>query len=282
MDQEHKELIKELNVPIIAQRDKDPVIVTRKSLTDAEKYNILLQYSQGIPIKTIAAEVGRDTHSISSLIDQTISALSSVKETNDLLKVQCTADFQKIQGTTPTKFLSSEFLHAIPEFAEVYAYYYAQTGDNKFSLQQSQLDKGIPFRMPKQTKDYVLRVRGQYLRDIPQVKRYIKEIQDRRIQEYRIEKPQVQMELVHQVEELKEAAAKEPRQRGNLLKAIELLGRTIGAFTDRVEVEEVNAKSGLQMILEKARKEVLDATPAGYSIEDIEEDDGDTEEAGSD
>lgn len=259
--------------------DRNSSVVVRKPLSDSEKYQILLQYSQGIPVSTIASAVSRDTRDIQTLIDTTITSLASVKETNDLLKVQCTADFQKIQGTTPTKFLSSDFLRLAVERAEIYAYYYAQTGDNKFSLEQSQLDQGINNRVPKLTRDYILRVRGQYLRDIPQVKHYIKDIQDRRIQEYRLEKPQIQMELVNQIEELKEVSAKDVKQRGNLLKAIEMLGRTIGCFTDRVEVEETDAKSGLSIILEKARKEVLNATPAGYSIEDVKKDGDDASDS---
>ena len=47
----------------------------------------------------------------------------------------------------------------------------------------------------------------------------------------------------------------EPRQRGNLLKSLEMLGRTIGSFTDRVEVEETDAKSGLDILMEKIKDE---------------------------
>ncbi len=245
-------------------------VVVRKPLSDEDKFRILTQYSQGIPVQTIASSFNRDKADVQNLIDTMAISLSSVKETNDLLKVQCTADFQRIQGTTPTRFLSSDFLHKAVESAEIYAYYYAQTGDNKFSLEQAQLDQGINNRVTKLTKDYILRVRGQYLRDIPQVKRYIKEVQDRRIKEYHLEKPQIQMELVNQIEELKEVCTKDVRQRSNLLKAIEMLGKTIGAFTERIEVEEVDAKSGLQLILEKAKREVLEGTTSGYSIEDVD------------
>jgi len=132
-------------------------------------------------------------------------------------------------------------------------------------LQQSGFDIGIPQNLSKVTKDYLFKIRGQFLRDIPYVKQYIKEDQDRKIAEYRVEKPQIQMDLVGQIEELKEVVVDDPRQRPNLLKAIEMLGRTIGAFTDRVEVEETDAKSGLEIILERAKREAAGT----YTIEDV-------------
>jgi hypothetical protein len=49
-----------------------------------------------------------------------------------------------------------------------------------------------------------------------------------------------------------------------------MLGRTIGAFTDRVEVEETDARSGLSIILEKAKREAKGITSGSYTIEDSE------------
>lgn len=260
MDKEHEGMLKEM---------RKASVVIRQPLSDQEKYQIISKYSVGIPVEEIASGVSRDTKVIQEFILQTLNGMNSVKETNDLLKVKCTADLNRIQGTTPTRFLTADFLQKLEDSAEIYAYYYAQTGDNKFSLEQAGLTSGLAVRMPKQTKDYILRIRGQFIREIPSVKKYIQEVQDKRIQEYRCEKPQVQMELVTQIEELKEVVVDDPKQRGNLLKALELLGRTIGAFTDRVEVEEADAKSGLQIILEKARKEAMGS--GTYEITDVED-----------
>lgn len=267
MDKEHALMLKEI---------KQSSVITRKPLTDGEKFQILKKYTEGIPVTEIASSVSRDTSEINSQITQMLNGLTAVKDTNDLLHVKCTSDLRKAQGATPTRFLSADFLYKLETSAEIYAYYYAQTGDNKFALEQAGLDGGTTIKMPKQTRDYIFRIRGQYIRDIPSVKKYIQEIQDKKIAEYKCEKPQVQMELVTQIEELKEVVADDPRQRGNLLKALELLGRTIGAFTDRLEVEEADAKSGLQLILEKARKEAMG--PGTYSITDVENPEGEEEE----
>lgn len=267
MDKEHEGMLKEM---------RKASVIVRKPLEDSEKYQIISKYSEGVPLEEIALGVSRDTRVVQELILQTLNSMNSIKETNDLLKVQCSSDLRKVQGATPTRFLSADFLQKLEDSAEIYAYYYGQTGDNKFSLEQAGLASGLSIRMPKQTRDYILRIRGQYIREIPSIKKYIQEIQDKKIQEYKCEKPQVQMELVSQIEELKEVVVNDPRQRGNLLKALELLGRTIGAFTDRVEVEEADARSGLQIILERARKEAMGS--GTYEITDVEETDGETDE----
>jgi hypothetical protein len=244
------------------------VIVRKKqeALTDAEKYKILLAYAEGIPVHTIATQVSRDKQFISSFIQSTITSMVAIKETNVLINSTCTADINRMQGKSPAKFITTAFLALIDEQAEPYAYYFAQTGDNQFSLIQTGLDVGIARNVKKTTKDYIYRIRGQFLRDIPLVKSIIRSEQDKRIADYQIEKPLVQMELVHQVEQLKEVVVDDPRQRSNLLKAIEMLGRTIGAFTDRVEVEETDAKSGLDILMTRIKSEVKETTV--YAKED--------------
>ena len=39
-----------------------------------------------------------------------------------------------------------------------------------------------------------------------------------------------------------------------------MLGRSIGAFTDRIETQETDAKSGLEILMERAKSEVGEVT----------------------
>jgi len=233
---------------VIVRKPKPP-------LTDQEKYQVILKYSEGVPVTQIASEVSRDIGIINKLISKTHNGMTAVKETNALLQATHKGAVTQYYGKNPSKFITTAFLAEIDTLAEIYAYYFAQTGDNRFALIQSGMDMGIPKNMRKNTKDYVYKIRGQFLRDIPQVKDIIKLVHDKRIKEYHIEKPQIQMELVAQIEELKEAVKDDPKQRVNLLRAVEMLGRTIGSFTDRVQVEEVDAKSGLEILMERAKGE---------------------------
>lgn len=234
--------------------------IKREPLTDAEKYKVLKDYSTGIPEAEIAKSLGREKGSLSSLIQGTLKDMNTIRETNLMVNSSCSADIARMIGKNPTKFLTPSFLNLAEKNAEAYAYYFAQTGDNKFALIQSGLDIGISKNVAKITKDYVYRIRGQFIRDIPVVARMIREDQDRRIKEYHIEKPLVQMELVHQIEELKEIVVDTPTQRSNLLKAIELLGRSLGAFTDNIKYEETDATKGLEILMQRATKEAKDVT----------------------
>ena len=243
-------------------KDKPRTIIRKKviPLTDAEKYKVLKDYSLGIPIAEIAKELGRDKKALSKFIQGTLKDMNTIRETNVLVNTSCSAEIKRAIGKNPTKFLTPSFLSLAERNAEAYAYYFAQTGDNKFAIIQSGLDIGISKNVAKVTKDYVYRIRGQFLRDIPIVSKLIRDDQDRRIQEYHIEKPLVQMELMHQIEELKEIVVNEPRQRNNLLKAIELLGRSLGAFTDNIKYEETDAKTGLEILMERAKGEAKEVT----------------------
>ena len=255
---------KDNSCPVTASADSTPPtsgVILRKQkeqLTDGEKYTILAQYGDGVPTADIARAVSRDKKEISNFIQSHLKAMNTVRETNDLIVGTHTLALNLQMGKTPTKFLTSSFIALLETNAEQYAYFYSQTGDNKFSLQQSGLDVGIAKNLKATTKEYVYRIRGQFIRDLAPVKKIIQLEQDRRISEYRIEKPQIQMELVNQIEELKELTVNDVRQRVNLLKAIEMLGRTIGSFTDRVEVEETDAKSGLEILMAKVKGEIYE------------------------
>lgn len=238
---------------------KKSVAIKRTPLDNAQKYEILKAYAEGVSVADIAKGVSRDTQDISKFIQTTLKGMNTIRETNDLIVTKNNPNLLKNQqGPAPTKFITPSFLSAIETQGNQYAYYFAQTNDNKFALEQSGLDVGLPAKLKKTTRDYVYRIRGQFLREIPEIHTYLKDDMERRCKEYSIEKPQVQMELMHQIEELKELSVNDTRQRSNLLKAIEMLGRSIGAFTDRVEVEETDARSGLEILMQKAKDEVYE------------------------
>jgi predicted DNA-binding protein YlxM (UPF0122 family) len=257
-----------------AQSTPAPKTILRKApkpLTDAEKFQILSEYSSGVSIDALAERFNVSDTAVKNLINTTKNSLAAVQETNRLITTSSKPTYLPFVKPAQEKFLNQDFLEALEEKAEVYAYFFAHTGDNKFALAQAGLDKGIGTPMPLTTQDYIRRIRGEYIRNIPDIKAYIREIQDKKIEEFRIGKPELQMELVGQIEQLKEVVSYEPRQRGNLLKAIELLGRTIGAFVDRLEVEEVDAKSGLQILMERAKREASNGkeiTKGSYTVED--------------
>ena len=244
-------------------------VIKREGLTDAQKYKILSDYSNGVSVRDISKEMGRDRKYISNFIQQTLKGMNTVRETNDLIVGTSATKMTMQKGINPTKFLTSDFLSLIETNGEAYAYYFGKTNDNTFALVQSGLNKGIAPNLKKQTKDYVYRIRGQFLRDIPEIKAIIKEERDKRVKECNVEKAHVQIDLLTQIEELKELCVDDSKQRVNLLKAIEMLGRTIGAFTDRVETVETDARSGLEILMERVKQENSGDVPIYEQKEDI-------------
>lgn len=89
-------------------------------------------------------------------------------------------------------------------------------------------------------------------------------LKEARVEDIKASKQIVQHELINQVEQLKEAVARgsNPSTRGHLLRALELLGKTVGAFEDRLTVTNENAAESLDRLLEMAKAEVR-ALPAG-------------------
>lgn len=226
----------------------------KQELSDEENYKVLKLYGEGVPTSEIAKSVSRDVSTVKKIINKHLDAMNSVRETN-IMAQGCTEYQMKARGTNPTKFLTQSFLDKLEDGAEIYAYYFVQTGDNKFSLENAGLDVGISRNVPKNTKEYIYRIRGQFIRNIPSIASYIKQEQDALMERLDVQKPHVQRELLNQIEELKILSVDDPRQRTNLLKAIEMLGKTVTAFTDSVRMEEANAKTGLEILMERVKKE---------------------------
>ena len=73
-------------------------------------------------------------------------------------------------------------------------------------------------------------------------------------------KARVQTELIDQIEQMK--ASGSSKNRMAMMRAIELLGKTVGAFVDRVEVREVNPNDALDQLIEMAQEaQITEVSP---------------------
>ena len=101
------------------------------------------------------------------------------------------------------------------------------------------------------------------------VSKYITELREKKIENVIVSKGLVQSELVDQVTQLKEITSNDGttiQQRSQLLKAIELLGKSVGAFSENIKVETVDPGQALDKLIDMAKIESV------YSIEELEED----------
>ena len=109
-------------------------------------------------------------------------------------------------------------------------------------------------------KPSYVQILGTYLSQKPNLKSYISQLQTNKELELNITRDMVQSELVTQILQLKDRLASNTNNRqldrGYLLKAIELLGKSVAAFTDRVEVQEVDPKKALDTLIEMAQSDI--------------------------
>jgi len=245
----------------LATSNKTKSILIRKKLrtiedlSDAEKYELLTMYNVGTSHKELAAHFNVPKNTTLQFIHKQFSAITNAHETNTLMTSEMNHDPLK-----RSRNINEEFLRKINEdgAAMEYAYYFAKTGDNRLSLKQTGLDVGI-IKAKGQHDNSVLsayRLRGIYLRSLSEVSKEIQKIRDDQLRDNPITKSYVQSLLVDQVQEMRESVVDDARNRSNLLKAIDLLGKSIGAFVERIEVHEVDADAALDTLIEMSKSNI--------------------------
>lgn len=228
------------------------------NLSPAEKYRILELYKEGISYTQIGSELGVTKSTCKQFIHTELRNLNNIHETNSLITTQL-----NVSPRYDTKELHKDIQDLLEDGAgNIYAYYFAHTGDNLLSLKESKLDLGIvkPKGNVTTSVTAAYRLRGMYLREIAQIKQEIERIREEKFRDNPVTKPYVQSLLIEQIEELKELAVDNIRLRGNISRNIELLGKSIGAFVEKVEVQEISPDQAIDTLIamSKAEYEITD------------------------
>jgi len=180
------------------------------------------------------------------------------------------------------KFLAklSKEDEALSEAEQTYAWVFVHTGDNNDALEKAGLDVGLIPNMEeyptaqglrkKRNPEHEinlqngLRLRGYYLRSKKNVKEYIQALRERKLEDINIDKGYIQSQLVTLIEQLKEEG--DVKQRNNLLKAIEMLGKTVpGTFSETINVAEVRPDEALDRLLELTKADISKPKAIGLS-----------------
>jgi len=150
--------------------------------------------------------------------------------------------------------LSDDTTEILTQQEIMYCYLFVNTGSNELALKESGLDKCLKDKTPVR-----LQYLGMYIRNKPNIQLYIKSLREDQLQHLDASKQLVQKEIITQIEQLKEivsTGSSSVSDRTNLIKSIELLGKTCGAFEERVRVTKVSAADALDELLEMAKAEV--------------------------
>jgi hypothetical protein len=154
----------------------------------------------------------------------------------------------------------------LTEKEQSYAWIYTFTGDNMKALKQSGLAEGLLLhgklkesdgtpRLEPVSFQNAAKIRGFYLRSKDNIKEYIISLRERKLEDLKIDKGYIQSVLVDQIEALKEEV-EDKSNRAQLLRSVELLGRTCNAFTETIRIEEIRPDQALDTLLDLAKKEV--------------------------
>ena len=193
--------------------------------------------------------------------------LNIVRQSNALVNNQRIQE--KLPAGTVTKvsyndpeLINEEFLSLLaPEGSydlsnaeQAYCVMMASTGNNIKAITAAGLDGGLKTTEHiVKTMDYAIMIRGNYLRAIPRISAAIKLLQEESLRDININKDYIQIKLLQNIVELEEQVSYDPKARTNYLKAIEMLGRTIGAFQENLVVTASDPAATLDAMLRMAK-----------------------------
>jgi hypothetical protein len=252
------------------------------SISDSQRYSILMSFLEGSSVpeleltwnlkrKSVRPYLNsiRDMLSVALALDHNMGKVNTTKGSPESINVEAVIK-NVIRGNSNTQldsFLSGPKTKNLTAQEVTFGYIYNATGSINLALKESEFESVLT----STTSPAIKQTLGMYLLSKPNIKSFINSLVKTQQKSLEISKPFVQNELVVQIIQLKEKLALETTakqaDRGYLLKAIELLGKTVGGFTDRIQIEEVDPSKALDKLIEMVNEDV----ESTYKIEDVEE-----------
>lgn len=240
--------------------------VKPSAISDKKRMNILDDYMAGASAKELAVTYNMNSESMEKFIGRVIQKLNVVRQTNALVNNQ--RILTKLPAGTKTtvsyndpELINEEFLSLLGEEGayeltsseQAYCLMMARTGNNIKALTSSGLDCGlIASTHIVKTLHYAMMLRGNYLRLIPRISSAINLLQDESLRDVSINKDYIQIKILQNIVELEEQVSYDPKARTNYLKAIEMLGKTEGAFQENLTITSSDPAATLDAMLKMA------------------------------
>ena len=237
-----------------------------ENLTKAQRYEIIDDYIySSLSNSQIAEKYSTSEGNVSLIITRHFKALANVRETKSLIHTQFYVNGSTISkdSVLDTDKINKEFLDllsdpdstALSDNELMFCELYNDNGDEVRALEESKLNLGLRrSKDPSDREEYEnsLRLRSFYLRRKPNVGAYLNKLKSEKIQRIINGKEFVQNELLEVIERLKNSGG--DKNLSTYLKAVVELGRSYGAFEDKLSVSELSGDSALDKILMKARE----------------------------
>lgn len=236
---------------------------------NGKSMEVILQYSNGKSIEDIAELLGWEEDSIRVVITRHFHNLKMIIETEALVKAQgADGGANQIRSSKRVKTfknqkkidenISEDFLERLSDPDDrvlsneevMFCYLCVHEGDAKKALIDSDLAEGLTKSASGYNRACKLRI--LMLKGKKNIIKYINSLQIDYAKEININKEVIQTTIIQQLEQLKEQ--NDPRNSATIAKLTEQLGRTVGAFSDKIVIEEVSFDDAMDRMLDM-RKE---------------------------
>ena len=242
---------------------------TPGKLSDGEKFQVIKMWVENAKYMDIANEFCMDYHTTNEWLRKFVNSVLAMHETRQLMKggkvsnaslsLDAPVSTSKAIDKDFNALLSDESIDILNDAENIYVSTIIATGNTRKALALSGFDVNIDYA--SKAHGWLCRARGAYLNSRPKISAAIKKEEDLMIASSTSSKEYLQKTLIQQINEMQEQVSENPQSRSQLLKSLELLGKTIpSAFTETVRTEEVSAKSTLQLLMKKveAKKQLTE------------------------
>lgn len=255
--------------------DKKPVTIIRKRKGPVLKggdvnksLQVVALYSEGKSIPEISEHFGWDKKSVQTAINKHFMNLKVLLETETLVASQkadgslgklttkqltCFKNQRKIDEDISAKFLeklSDPNDRVLSNEEVMFCYLLVHEGDAMKAL----IDSGLSEGLLRSAKGYnrACKLRILMLKGKINVIKYINGLQIDYAKELNINKEVIQTTIIRQLAQLEEQ--RDPRNAASIAKLTEQLGRTVGAFSDKIVIQEVSFDDAMDRMLEMRKK----------------------------
>lgn len=135
------------------------------------------------------------------------------------------------------------------------------------NAQKALVDSGLSEGLIKSSETYrrACKLRVLMLKGKKNIIRYISSLQIDYAKEMNIGKDNIQTMILEQISQLKEQ--NDPKNSPTIAKLLESLGRTVGAFSDKVVIEEVSFDDAMDRMIEMRKEKIREAETKGLPTE---------------
>ena len=238
------------------------IVVRKTQIEPHQKWLILEEYLNcKLSLQDIADKYRMSRDTVESFINSLYKKFQNVRETKMLLQSQKNPKyFQCLQKNhfNPER-INEEFVQLLSEPNDLvltdqellFCELFVSDGDELKAIEESGLSIGLSEGKQKGYRE-ALKIRAFYLKRKFNIAEYIKHLQKQRIEVLSTGKEHLQSELLAVIEKLRSNG--DPKLVPSLLKALELIGRSIGAFEDKQVIEHVGGDDALDRMISQAKR----------------------------